>query len=247
MNTKITKPIKVICIDNRRSIKLVKGAIYDMTSKYTYIGNTKIYLKGVGSYNTKYFTLLDGTPLKTLQDFHISHINNSLNVNNNYKNKYVKCKYDSGKFLKGGEIYLVEDQIKTTIKNNWSQQIQHELKVKIRGMKNFTSIYKFKELSPLEQRNIKLKKIKGEKLKTGDQTRKFLLYSEKEKIKILLDILYKIINDIINIKDINNNKIDIIDIFLKKGKLYNIIKEDITEFLYIIKPLLKPFEDLIKL
>jgi len=36
MREEITKPIKVICVDSKTSIKLIKDAIYSATSLYTW-------------------------------------------------------------------------------------------------------------------------------------------------------------------------------------------------------------------
>lgn len=231
------EPIKVICVNSKISTKLIENGIYLANSIYTDKSLRIVCLNNVGRYNANSFTLLDGTPLKEQPDFNIE--NNRLDLKDKtYTGQFVKCRYSSGKTLKENEIYYVEEHKKIPV-IGWGGQIRHEDKFKIRGIKNFVNAYRFLDIPITEQRKIKLKNLKGEVTKTGEQTRKFLLYTEKEKMIILFETLSKIISDL---KYVNlTEKPDFVELMLSKGKNYNLIEEDITKFLSMVKPLLEIF------
>lgn len=230
---KYKEPLLVVCVNKGSSTKLIKGAAYyaTMLNTSTY-GNTlskNLYIKNVGSYSINYFSFPDGSSLDNLPDFSVE--NKVIDPEAvNYKGQFVRCRYSSCKSLKEGEIYLVEDVIKTTHKNSYNNTNYYSYKLKIRGIRNAIDKYRFEEISIAEQRNIKLKNLRGDKIKTGEQTRKFLLYSENEKNFILIDTLARVINDINKIKD-KKEKINIQKMMMLKGRKYDILEEDITPFL----------------
>ena len=216
--------IKVICAYDKDSTKLIKNSTYFATGLYSYQGGDKyVSLKGTGTFRAKYFTLTNGQPLEN-EPLFSRHKNNEIDVKNkNYTGQYVRCRYSNSKNLKDGEIYYIEEQ---KIYNNY---FHSDTKFKIRGIKNLITSFNFEEIPIIEQRNIKLKNLNGEKIKTGDQTRKFLLYTEKEKLIILFNLLSKVLTDLSNI-ELNNNII--LQLIVKKGsKKYNIIEEDVIGFL----------------
>ena len=234
----LTNPLKVICINPKCSTKLIKGATYSAESIHTYNKKRSVYLKNVGSYDPKNFTLLNGDPLTNQPDFAIER--NHLDVNKNYTGQFIKCRYSSGKSMKEGEIYYVENEKRELRKGYGINNNYYDVKLKIRGVRNFVSTYRFEEIPIKEQRNIKLKNLKGEKIKTGEQTRKFLLYTEKEKINILFEILARTMADLNKIE--YDKEINIVDQMITKGRNYNIAKEDIIPFLKNkIENTLKPF------
>jgi len=151
----------------------------------------------------------------------------------NYTGEFVKCRYSSGKSYKEGEIYYVEKQISIEKKSSgwYNSNTYTEYKFKIRGIKISSSTHRFEEIPIIEQRKIKLKNLKGEKIKTGEQTRKFLLYSEKEKISILFEILSKVLIDINKTDNIEKLNFDIVDLMIKKDLKYSLTREDIEPFL----------------
>lgn len=243
--TKITlkEPISVICINSKYSTKLIQNATYQATHLHTYnLRNSKterrLFLKDVGSYSSKYFTLANGSSLDTISDFDTERNNDSLDTSKkNYTGQFVRCRYSTGKTLKQNEIYYVEEQRTNHNSNNrWSNT-----KFKIRGIRNLVSPYRFAEIDIREQRNIKLKNLNGDKVKTGEQTRKFLLYTEKEKISILFETLTKAIVDIN--KTQSTVSIDITKLMIAKGRNYNLQEEDIKPFLKSrIDTMLKSFK-----
>ena len=225
------EPIKIICINSRSSIKLIKGAIYFARSIHTntHSKERRVYIDNVGYYLTKYFKLLDGSSLDSIQDFTIPRGKNLDTKSKNYIGEFIRCRYSSGKYLKEGEIYLVEEQRNIPIKNSKGVLTRYEPKLKLKGIKNPVCPYRFEEIELKDQRNIKLKKLNGDKIKTAEQTRKFLLYTEKEKIIILFEILTKILLDIKQIEA--TNQLDLIELMVKKGYKYALLKEDIIPFL----------------
>ena len=234
----IKEPIKVICVKTFSSKKLIKGAIYLATNITTdSISKTRHIRIPIGLYSIDCFTLLDGKSLSNFPDFAIKY-QESLNANINYTNQLVRCRYSSGKYLKTGEIYYVESQ-KTKLIKNWSGNLYPYTQIRIRGMRNWVSMNNFEEMHISEQRKIKLKNLNGEKIKTGEETRKFLHYTEKERIQIFFQLLSSSLIDI-NSAELTE-QINISKLILNKGKQYNIIEEDIKPFLNNLKPILKPY------
>lgn len=234
----IKEPIKVICINSRTSVKLIKGVTYFANSMYVSYGRTKrVYLNNFGNYNANNFVLESGEPLENLSEFHVTRNRNKLQ-DIDYTGQFVRCNSSSGKTLKENEIYYVINQIVTETNSRWSQR-----KLKLRGVRNYVSDYRFEELSIKEQRSVKLRNLAGEKQKTGEQTRKFLLYNEKEKIHIIIEILLKILNDLRNIEI--PEKLDIYDLFITKGRKYNLQKDDILAVKDLLEKLIEPYNDLI--
>jgi hypothetical protein len=237
--TIVKEPIKVICVKTKSSKKLIKGAIYLATNIGTNPRDTKdrhIRIPA-GLYDLECFTTIDGKSLKNEPDFNIEW-KPSLDIHKIYTNQCVRCRYSSGKILKNGEIYFVENQ-RTQTRKGWNGTIIPYIQLKIRGIKNWVTSSNFEEMHIAEQRKIKLKSLNGEKVKTGESTRKFLLYTEKEKILILFNLLSSSLIDVNGAELIEQP--DISKMMLNKGKQYNIIEEDIAEFVKNIKSILIPF------
>lgn len=225
------KPIKILCAKTGNSTKLIKGAIYSATKVLTYYNNDKFAHISIGTYSLDYFTYLDGSSLKDIPEFVLSE---ELDKNVDYTGKCVKCAYSSGKFLKKDEIYYVESQKIF----EWGEK-----KFKIRGIDRYRLASNFKEISIGDQRKIKLKNLIGDKIKTGELTRKFLLYSEKEKTQILLQLLVNCINDTTDVEF--TEQINIVKMILIKGEKYNLIEEDVKPFINSVKSILIPYDFLV--
>jgi len=222
MNEKniVKESLKVICIKST-SRKLIKGGIYSascLNTQKCWHSNDyfkTIYIDNIGSYNSSYFTNIDGTSFDNTADFTTKYQKNLDCGAINYTGQLVRCSYGSGKILKEGEIYFVEEQKNRTIR--------------IKGSRFFYSSYNFNEIPVAKQRLIKLKELKGEKTKTGDQTRKFLLFTENEKKLILFELLYKVL---INLRSVElKEKPNIPKLMLSLGGKYNIIEKEVIEFL----------------
>lgn len=228
------EPIKVICIKATTSIKLIKGGIYSATAIYSSNKTDRIiYLKDTGNYSISYFRLFDGSSLDSVPDFTLERAK-SVDVGNiDYTGQFVKCgRYSSSKVLKTDEIYYVEKhEQKQSTRKNWNGTLttSTDHKFKIRGIKNYVNVYNFLEIPIKEQRNIKLKNLSGQKIKTGEQTRKFLLYTEKEKTQILFETLARVLIDLSGVE--LSNTADFVTLIKVKGKKYSLVDEDITPFL----------------
>lgn len=231
--------LKVICINACNSKKLIRNAVYNTNSIHTNGANERIVHLNIGNYSINNFKLINGDSLDGIPDFLIENIKMLEPSNNNYTGQIVKCRWSSGNF-KENENYYVEKQIAIE-KLGYNRVIRYEYKLKIRGFRNYINTYRFCEIPLIEQRNIKLKNLNGDVIKTGEQTRKFLLYSEKEKISILFQILTRAISDI-NKTENSSNKLNIINLMLIRGREYAIIEEDVIPFLKgKINILIKPF------
>ena len=236
----IKEPIRVICTNSRASIKLIKGVTYFANSMYVAYGGVKrVYLDNFGNYNANNFVLESGDPLESISTFSTIRNQNNLNKDIDYTGQFVRCKWSSGKTLKENEIYYVISQKVTTSSGSYYTQ----RKLKIRGVRNYVSDYRFEELTKKEQRSVKLRNIAGEKPKTGDLTRKFLLYNEKQKIHIIIEILLRILNDLRGVE--LSKKLDIYELFIIKGNKYDLQKEDILEVKDLLEKLIEPYNDLI--
>lgn len=222
------KILNVICINDKGTKKLIKNQKYKAISLFedTYYNTVihngkkvfkrKIYIDGINSYDVSRFKLVNsdisfydmdlfGDKYPVRRRF--------LNYNLDYTGQYVMCSYSNSKYLKEKEIYLI---VKDDIKNR---------RLKLKGIKYYQSKYKFEEIELKEQRNLKLKSITGEDINDGVSKRKFLHYSEFEKIKILFETLVESMSNINNVEELNN--INIVDVMLKMGKKNDIEESDI--------------------
>lgn len=236
MTKKIYKePISVICIQSNGSKKLIKDCIYLATSLTGNISNPwrYLYIKGLGSYQAKFFSTLDGISMNDFEEFttqqnYVNRIRPELDTD--YTGQYVRCVYSASKFLKEGEIYFVEKQFRKSNRTKYNFGY-YEYDFKLKNIKNKVNSWNFQEIPLTEQRNIKLKTLDGLSIKTGDMSRKFLLYTEQEKTTILFDILSKTLIDISFIQNKTNIKNLIVDMMFIKGKKYDLLKEEIELFL----------------
>jgi hypothetical protein len=223
MSKIIDSEIKVVCKKTKSKV-LIVGATYSAIQIHSSLPfpnipiKRYIFLKNIGPYDISInsFELLDGTPVNNLKDFNTIPDNNRIFISDkDYTNQYVMCRYSDGsKYLKENEIYLVEKQI--------------DKKFKIKGIKTKLSSFRFSEIPISDQRNIKLKNISGETIKTGIDERKFLSYSDKDKFIIIFGLMNSILNSTINAK--LNSKLDIIKLICEKGEKFNIIEEDVVFF-----------------
>lgn len=232
------KTLNVICINDKGTKKLIKNQTYKAISLFedthttrihnnitgpTIIKNGKkvfkrrIYIDGINSYDVDRFKLVDSDvsfyDIELFGDKYPTIRRRFLKNNIDYTWQYVMCSYSNSKYLKEKEIYLV---LKDDIKNR---------RLKLKGIKYYQSKYKFEEIELKEQRNLKLKSLTGEDINDGTNKRKFLHYSEFEKIKILFETLAESMSNINNVEELNN--INIVDVMLKMGKKNNIEESDI--------------------
>lgn len=239
------EPLKVTCTNPKTSLKLIKGAIYDAVALQTRYGLRKLSLDNIGHYDCKNFEILGGGGFDNILDFSIDR--KFLDIDTDYTNHLVKCKYSNSKNLKPNEIYLVQRQERfISYQNKISGQKFYDIKLKIKGIKALVSRYRFQEIPMAKQRQLKLKNLNGDNIKTGEETRKFLLYTEKEKFSILTELLTKTLIDINCATFLDGQKVNIINLILRRGKIYNILEDDLIFFMKQITPLLTPYADVIE-
>lgn len=222
------EPIRVICINSANTKTLVKGAIYLCYGISSYSLGRYLTLSGISkAYSCKFFKNIDGSSFDTIPDFFIKSNEIKLNYADNYVGQYIKSNTDYLE-LKKDALYLVKSQNVDILGIN--------------GLKYGYNIHNFIMLSNSETRAIKIHNISGskEQIITGDKIRKFLLYSDKEKISILLNILnvnIALISKSIDITD----EFDLVEIMVRQGKKYKILKSEVVEFLKTVNNILEPF------
>lgn len=225
----INSPLKVICVNPKGSIKLIKGGVYYATELNDFgtaiNGQKRVLIKGMGYYYASNFKLENGECLDIHETFVLK--SKSLDVDNiNYTGTYVRCNHSGSIHIKEGEIYYVEKQFSKILRGSTYSYDY----LKLSGIKKNVYAYLFEEITISEQRALKLRNLNGEKIKTGDKSRKFTLYSEKEKVTIFLEGLMKSLSDINRIQNSNNIDTDICKMIVNKCKKYDAVEKDFEEF-----------------
>ena len=213
----INSPIKVICIDTKDAINLIKDGIYYAINLYQYDNETnkRVVIKGLSTYSAEKFKLENDELLINHELFRI--IDKYLDSYNiNYVGQYIRSRYSS-KLIKENEIYYVEKQYS----NDY---------IKVKGIKNKISTYNFCEVSIGEQRALKLNQINGNIIKISRTPNDFESYSEIEKLNIFLKSLTMSLSDINKIENSDTLKIDIKQMILNRLKKYSNIEEFSEKF-----------------
>lgn len=224
--------MKVICINSQGVTHIIAGKEYEATSLYherisnnrgVYInGRRKIKIKNLKTYYADRFCAADGSDLQTIPTFEEQiEIVKLCDKNINYTGQYVKARWDYNK-LKKGEFYLVEKDF--LVHNN-----SRARKFKIHGLKYPMASYKFQEVSLSEQRNLKLHSLDGKEIKTGLSQRKFLLYTDRERTRILFEVLGTTLKRLSGTEDLQG--VSLAKQMVKTGKDYDIEESDAVEFL----------------
>lgn len=204
------------------SIKLIKGEIYKADSLFlTNINSTprrKITLQNItSSYFVENFETVDGLSLYTVDLFN-DRKDLKIKTIDKLDGQYIRCKNEyNSKYLKKNEVYLVKTMSKGRIILN--------------GIKTPQQICCFEKIKISEQRKIKLQKLNGGDVSDGLSKRKFLLYSEVEQKRIILELFIAVIKRIELKKDNKMKWVDILSYFLLVGKKYDILESDIDKYL----------------
>jgi len=246
---KIRKNMLVICINDKGTTKLVKNQKYKITQLYenhsygtankhcehngVNVTVRKIQVEGVGSYFVDRFKLVNGKNFYDIPLFRdeVNYNKNRISNGEDLTGQYILCTYEgNSKYLKSGQIYQVERHTRVSRVNNYNSKVQWYGKIKLKGLRSFVGIYGFDKIPIKEQRKFKLQNISGTEIKTGLDKRKFLYYSEDEKLKIIFELLAISIKNLSAIENLKNYTI--VDMIVKVGSKYNIIEDD-------IKPLMR--------
>ena len=229
------KPLDVLSLKD--STTLIKGKIYQAveirTHSYNYnkqtITSRTISILGHSYYVLSRFAYPDGKPLTNEPDFQVPNLRISWYEEKEperFKGQYVRCTHDSGKSLKKDEIYFVEDVVISYSSHQYGTTMKQtkQFKFKIRGITRQVDPGYFAEIEISEQRNLKLQNLAGTEIRTGIKTRKFLLYNEKEKIRIFYQLLTKSLQ---MLEKVDTKGVDIIDLIVRNGKNFAIQREDV--------------------
>jgi hypothetical protein len=241
--------IEVICIKSTE--KLLKGAKYEIFKIEKSYHQRRYYVDGgkAASYiNINYFKTVD--PKINLDAVEI--FDNSIGSisDTSWKNSISQMKFEgttetikkemignivqcggnsSSKYLLKKNFYTIVD-IKL-IENSWDKCIRiDQIKVN-NGKGSWYTARNFFQVNKKIQR-----KLKMNKLATGSDIttikRKFLAYSDNQRLSIVLLICSKILNDAEYTSDTSNIKLE--ELIIEKANKHDMVKEDLKDFKQII-------------
>ncbi len=225
--------MKVICVDGR-NCKLIEGQAYDAIVIQGTPDNSKDYgyvrveLRNGDIYtNMNRFTTEGGKSLEKIsiderteddKDSNLRISSQNVPLSKELVGEWVLCVNDarSKQFIKGN--YYKIEATEETWGWHWT--------MKLEGVENFHTTNKFRLLTKIQKRNIKIDIIGGKEISVANFDRKFDVIKPEEKIKIIIDKLYKAK------KEISKNRfstVSIEDYIVEKDKVYGINREDIEE------------------
>jgi len=211
--------LEVIC--TKGTTLLIVGKKYQVVELRSYNIDSKRYVRVKGfsyTFPTSNFDLVGKKSWGDFDDFKGPQRIYSDNARENVQ-KFVKCVVDWNRKLKEGDFYFVEDIV--------SKGIRYRTDFKIRGFKNTFASYCFEPVPISEQRKIKLNQIKGIKYQVNNE-RKFLCYTNKQQTMILYQVLAKALS--VAIKT-DTDGTELVSLMIKIGFKYQLISEDIVNFL----------------
>ena len=218
-------------VSKTNNSKLVKGSVYEVSRIWNSSKNGRVSLKGLGTYSTKGFTQLDGTPLPQIdwQD-----PSTQVRVDNGYikephllkKGDIVVCRWDT-KYLASGQKYKISD-VNTIERKYGSGSSYKETKIKVEGFNRWLNPWRFRYLNQEEIRDLSLNEIfdAHEAYAVDKLTRKLDKQAPKIKNKIILGSIFD------GILDHHRNNLSTLDwVVQKSGRKWDLKHEDIDPFL----------------
>jgi hypothetical protein len=222
--------MRVICKTNTR--KLVKGATYEVVRLWNTSSTSRprISIKGIGTFITKNFTQIDGTPLPQ-----IDWVDKS--IEQRPDNPYIKdpenlkkgdvlvCKWDS-KYLCSGKKYRISE-VRVTDRKYTSSSYK-ETKIKIEGFNTWLNPYRFRYPNTEESRDLSLNEIfdNPEKLSIDKSIRKIDTMDESKRKKVILSCIFQSMLD-----PYRNNLTTLEWTVQKSGRKWDIKDTDIEPYL----------------
>lgn len=225
--------------------RLVKGAVYEVvklqannSSKNRYF-RPRVTIKLNSECNQNFsitnFSLENGDSLPLIDWTSDTHKMNSFNwsdlrirENNIKEGDYVVYTRNSHSSLVQDRKYKVSKLNHRVYKSSFGNHFT-EIEIKVEGSTRFYKSYSFRKCTPDEVRETNLKLVFDENsdLEKVDKTkRKFDYYSQKEKEKKILEILFK------SAIDKNRNNLSVVDWAIKKvATSLKLKEEDFTEVL----------------
>jgi hypothetical protein len=225
--------------------RLVKGSIYEVTKLYNSNSNQNKYHRSritiklndgvTQTFSINNFKMEDGTDIPKIdyvsEWWKLNYINPydlRINESNIKEGDFVIYLRNSHRSLITDKKYKVE---KVNIKSykGYAGNSFQEVEIKVEGSTRFYKAYSFRRCTVEETRDTNLKLVFGEDtdlVKVDKSVRKIDIFSEEEKQKILLEILFK------SATDKNRNSLSVVDWAISKiGYTYKLNIDDFTEIL----------------
>lgn len=225
--------------------RLVKNSIYEVVKLHNSGSNQSRYYKGritiklnddiVQSFSVNNFKMEDGTDVPTI-DFvsdwwklnQVNPYDLRITENNLKEGDFVIYQRNSHRSLITGKKYKVEKVSIKSYKSTWGNNYQ-EVEIKVEGSSRFYKAYSFRKCTTEETRDTNLKLVFGEDadvMIVDKKKRKIDIFTEEEKQKILLEILFK------SAVDKNRNNLSVVEWAISKiGYTFKLNTDDFTELL----------------
>jgi len=225
--------------------RLVKNSVYEVVKLQNSATNKSSYYSGritiklnddvVQSFSVKNFKMEDNTNVPTI-DFvsdwwklnYVNPYDLRINEKNLKEGDFVIYLRNSHRSLITNKKYRVEKVNIKSFKSSYGNSFQ-EVEIKVEGSNHFYKAYSFRKCTPEETRDTNLKLVFGEDadlVKVDKEKRKIDFFSEDEKEKILLEVLFRAAIDK------NRNNLSVVDWAIGKiGQNFKLRVDDFTEIL----------------
>lgn len=187
--------MKIICINDKGSKKLLKGEIYEVRSIYS--DRKFLILFKLGKQMKSRFTKLNGDSIDGVDyqntskpSFQRKYISQNVIQNGEIKEgDLVQCNRTNLKSVHHGELYKIEEIIDKQRKSTYNNRIYHEYYFKLEGVKRKLKVYNFIFPNKSKVRKNKLIDIFGDKEKEN-----------KKEHKITFDEMMRFLSDFSKVK-----------------------------------------------
>ena len=225
--------------------RLVKGSIYEVTKLYNSNSNQNKYYRSritiklndgvTQTFSINNFKMEDGTDIPQIdyvsEWWKLNYINPydlRINESNIKEGDFVIYLRNSHRSLITDKKYKVEKVNIRTYKSPYGNS-HSEVEIKVEGSTRFYKSYSFRKCTMEETRDTNLKLVFGEDadvMIVDKKKRKIDIFTEEEKQKILLEILFK------SAVDKNRNNLSVVDWAISKiGYTFKLNTNDFTELL----------------
>ena len=225
--------------------RLVKNSIYEVVKLQNSGSNQSKYYRGritvrlnddvIQSFSVNNFKMEDNSDIPQtdfISDWYKLNQINPYDLRITEKNlkegDFVIYLRNSHRSLITNKKYKVEKINVKSYNSSWGNTYQ-EVEIKVEGSSRFYKAYSFRKCTTEETRDTNLKLVFGEDadlVKVDKSKRKIDIFTEEEKQKILLEILFK------SAVDKNRNNLSVVDWAISKiGYTFKLNVDDFTELL----------------
>ena len=225
--------------------RLVKGSVYEVIKLYNAGGTHNKYSLGritvklnddvTQTFSIHNFKMENDTEIPKIDYvsdwWRLNYVNPydlRITEKNIKEGDYVVYTRNSHQSLITDKKYKVEKVSIKSYKGNYGNSFQ-EVEIKVEGSTRFLKAYSFRRCTAEETRDTNLKLVFGEDadlIKVDKKFRKIDIFTDEEKEKILLEILFK------SAIDKNRNSLSVIDWAISRiGQTFKLRIEDFTELL----------------